>query len=86
MFIQDPDFYPSQILLNFLTGTENFFSQFTGNYSTFAQIIGTKLSKIWVWDSGPGIRDPKNWLKQNAKNPQHHRVKSPRRRRPPNYY
>ncbi len=30
--------------------------QFSKNYRTFTQKIVTKLSKIWVWDPGSGIR------------------------------
>ncbi len=33
-------------------------AQFTKNYRTFYLKIVIKLSKIWVWDLGSGIRDP----------------------------
>jgi hypothetical protein len=32
--------------------------QFSKNYRTFYPKIVTKLSKIWSWDPGSGIRDP----------------------------
>jgi hypothetical protein len=47
--------------------------QFTKNYRTFTQKIVIKLSKIWVWDSGSGIRK-KTYSGSRIQGPKTHRI------------
>jgi hypothetical protein len=41
---------------------ENNLGQFSKNLELFTQKIVTKLSKIWLWDPGSEIRDPRSGI------------------------
>ena len=43
---------------------KNIWANFQRIMELFTQEIVTKLSKIWVWDQGSGIRDPGSGIRK----------------------
>ncbi len=59
-FLCSHKFHKIEHYFSFEVQKKNIWADFQRIIELFTQKIVTKLSKIWVWDPGSGIRDPEN--------------------------